>query len=74
MSVYFSGMILYYSKIVYLTSWMIVPPVRNWFGTVRNFYESKVTHTEPNNIVPKSCTAVPFRTGTVIWFGTIIHA
>ena len=36
MIVYFSGMILYYSKIVYLTSWMIVPPVRNWFGSVRS--------------------------------------
>ena len=36
-------------------------------------YQNFVPCTEPNNIVPKSRTTVPIRTGTVIWFGTIIH-
>ena len=36
-------------------------------------YQNHEPRTKPNNIVPKSRTTVPIRTGTVIWFGTIIH-
>ena len=32
-------------------------------------YQNHEPRTEPNNIVPKSRTTVPIRTGTVIWFG-----
>ena len=46
---------------------------KNFVRKSRTEPDNFVPRTEPNNIVPKSRTTVPNRTGTVIWFRTIIH-
>ena len=50
----------------------LIGPVRGrWLFLTTDRSNNFVPPTEPNNIVPKSRIPVLFRTGTVIWFGTI---